>query len=72
MTPAARTVDAGDLTARKRLRHKLRCKDFRWYLEHVYKEAPVPLDFFSLGAVRPPIPNCTCPCPSGDGVAMGR
>ncbi|CAD6188247.1 unnamed protein product [Caenorhabditis auriculariae] len=51
MVPAARNVDAGDLSARVQLRNNLQCKSFKWYLENIYPEAPLPSEFKSLGAV---------------------
>ncbi|ESO88730.1 hypothetical protein LOTGIDRAFT_147971, partial [Lottia gigantea] len=41
----------GDVSARKNLRKKLECKSFRWYLENIYPESQMPLDFYSLGEV---------------------
>lgn len=43
----------GDLTHRKQLRQKLRCKSFRWYLENVYPEKFIPDEnAFAYGQVR--------------------
>lgn len=52
MNPGARNVDIGDLSPRKALREDLKCKTFRWYLEHVYPESQMPLDYFFLGEMR--------------------
>ena len=47
----ARTVEIGDLSERKGLREKLNCKSFKWYLENIYQESPLPLIFHSIGYV---------------------
>lgn len=46
-----RATDPGDMTERMNLRKKLECKSFRWYLENVYPEAHIPIDYKSLGRV---------------------
>ncbi|KAK6166787.1 hypothetical protein SNE40_023409 [Patella caerulea] len=52
INPGVKNTAYGDVTARKELRKKLQCKSFRWYLENVYPESQMPLDFYSLGEVR--------------------
>ncbi|KAF5292232.1 hypothetical protein FQA39_LY14047 [Lamprigera yunnana] len=52
MNPGARNVPVGDVSSRKELREKLKCKSFRWYLENIYPESQMPLDYFYLGDIR--------------------
>lgn len=46
-----KNVDAGDVSERLALREKLQCKDFRWYLQNIYPESSMPVDFHHVGAV---------------------
>lgn len=54
----ARSVDAGDVSGRRNFRDSMQCKSFRWYLENIYPESQMPLDYFYLGDVSFLITNC--------------
>lgn len=47
----SRNVQPGDLTDRINLRRKLKCKNFRWYLENVYPESNWLREYWILGEV---------------------
>ncbi|XP_033227598.1 polypeptide N-acetylgalactosaminyltransferase 5 isoform X2 [Belonocnema kinseyi] len=52
INPGARSVSVGDVSERVGLRERLKCKSFRWYLENIYPESPMPLDYYYLGDVK--------------------
>lgn len=52
INPAVKSTSYGDVTARKEMRERLKCKSFRWYLENVYPESQMPVDYFALGEIR--------------------
>ncbi|XP_063973090.1 polypeptide N-acetylgalactosaminyltransferase 5 isoform X1 [Diachasmimorpha longicaudata] len=52
MNPGARSVPVGNVSERVQLRERLNCKSFRWYLENIYPESPMPLDYYYLGDVK--------------------
>ena len=45
-------VDSSDVSERVSLRDKLKCKSFKWYLENIYPEAPIPINPLHLGTVK--------------------
>jgi len=51
MIPDLNTVEAGDISSRVKLRKDLGCKNFKWYLENVYPESPLPVNFYHVGAI---------------------
>jgi len=51
MIPELNTVEAGDISPRIELRNSLGCKSFKWYLENIYPESPLPVNFYHVGAI---------------------
>lgn len=49
---AAKLIERGDTSGRKQLRKDLQCKSFKWYLQNIYPESPMPLEYYSLGEIR--------------------
>jgi len=52
LMPELKRVDAGDVSERLALRKRLQCKDFQWYLQNIYLESSMPVDFYHVGAIR--------------------
>ena len=50
--PGLKQIDPGDMTERVKLKRDLKCKSFRWYIDNIFPEAPVPREFFHVGHVR--------------------
>lgn len=43
--------DFGDITSRVKLREKLKCKPFKWYLDNIYPELFIPGESVAHGEV---------------------
>ena len=51
-------IDVGDLTERRRLKEKLQCKHFKWYLDNIYPELFLPVNCKATGHVSYFTKNC--------------
>ena len=49
--PQLKKAKFGDISSRVKLREKLKCKSFKWFLENVYPDTTFPMKFFHVGSV---------------------
>ena len=52
MNPSAASSDYGSVVERLAFKKQMQCKSYRWYLENIYPESLIPVDFYSVGQVR--------------------
>ncbi|KAG4065879.1 hypothetical protein HA402_012557 [Bradysia odoriphaga] len=52
VSPRNRNHSGGNITERMALKQRLKCKDFRWYLEHVYPESCLNNEFIHFGEIK--------------------
>lgn len=49
--PSLKEIEPGEITDRIKLRRELKCKSFKWYLDNIFPEAPLPRNFLYVGRV---------------------
>ena len=54
MNQNAKSIALGDIAERLAVREKLGCKSFKWYLENIYPESILPIEFKSIGDIKNP------------------
>ena len=52
LNPTAKSADLGDLSTRLQLKEDLKCHDFKWFLEHVYKDSTFPYKSHYVGPIQ--------------------
>ncbi|XP_052258549.1 polypeptide N-acetylgalactosaminyltransferase 13-like isoform X1 [Dreissena polymorpha] len=52
INPGVKNTEYGDVSARKEFRENKQCKSFKWYLENIYPESQMPVEYHALGEIK--------------------
>ncbi|KAH3879691.1 hypothetical protein DPMN_003597 [Dreissena polymorpha] len=52
INPGVKNTEYGHVSARKEFRENKQCKSFKWYLENIYPESQMPVEYHALGEIK--------------------
>lgn len=71
LNPAVRHLEMGDISERLKLKEKLQCKPFKWYLDNIWPASQFNLDMHNFGQIKNQNRECLDTMARNDGAKAG-